>query len=1425
MLQNHASDPVLCKKSCVILRQLLKESDDPQLPYRMVEAGCAEALQLIIEAEPEKDDETKQLVLEILNYLFGVRGVLHKVVAKHGKGVLKMFMNTTKPKLAKNVIDCLHHTAGEGLEELDNESLARMNALVDTHKNDPGVNHSGSLYIKNLFQNSSRDRVKTCGVTVRDIVKSFGPYNMDEAVFRNLDVAIDMIGSDQEFYQVLEAIQKNPNSDDFWIMSHLVDLPSIDIQSKRDQLNSILQSADSKNLVASLNSEVCFFMKELHRAHPAISKDLMKDKSSLIKKVMDEIDHLSGPHKFLGLQVLEQNIDLHGKFMRENDIIKKAEKWIKECESPKDMVNILNFIEAFCDDEELKDDMLKAKLDTLAINKCLTNFPHEADTFDALTKYMDRCVTGHDDINNFCNSGNMNNMVGLASSLVDDMKNFDRFIEFTVKMFDVPNVSPKLYESFNDLTKLFCTRFEKRVFDFFDQWFKDRSKKEIWSHKYRPEFLECIVTDKERLALKKLMAKQNIDTFEAMLHKFALGEKGMDALTHLSQHVATFVCFLAKEEPEDMVTINCRVPLDDSVQALRNNLEFITDKVLKNRVVSRYLAMFCILLPHFKQKAYIKKIANKRSEFCCQELINFVEYATNKQPLVPFYLLSAYGLYTIPEDLKPELPKHSHPDGEEDREKDLPPLENPLWTPLTFILNDDKISTPISDFLVKNLKKKGDQQNLVNFMGFLSLISTYQFGTLDTDLLLSSSLLTAIVSQVDDESLDVNTAISAIHTVDSWCENSEKAILKLNSMGSYDKLLRYMNNLRNQDNLKLVISSLLQKLANFNDGNQLELDLERLVKKCKDYEEIVATKADEKREDVLNAYNDLSGLLQIQKAQQFCVNKQLQSTVLNTLAQELKRKPEELLSKGLIVNYQDLLNKLLASGNILAPISKAKPEDIANLSHILRRSLEHWKNDPAILTSTLDLIRASIKKPGQLDFTPEASQKIFNDLEALKQTYRSSPEILESIREVQAMLELPKEKAQEPPAVREADPVPAPRPADEPERVPHTPEPFQTGPAEQAQTRVEDEPQPDAPHTDHTEPEDPPVQETTPEEPSVEDIHAPPAQEEIEQQEKEKEELKANFVTEEIFQDTQKTEADAQKVIEESKVKEEEPQAFEEEIAPTIETPEAPEATPQPPANPEDEWNLSIENDRQRALALLATKAENPEEAAQDGLIYKVVLLAEELDCDELILAIFYAKWIAKLTSIQNIAHYSENPTDKLKANLERFPSEQELLKHTCHALANLTLNNPNQIPVVLANDIITVIKTQSAAATDSAVFGFFGKAIQNLTQTDENKIAVSQKGVIKVFGTYLKLKDSAEGPLKAVFKAVNSLCNTKVSCPMNVEKTDFIEVLVDFAAHVIRNVLPVCLVLETFGFIFKFGGEKVRTRAIELGATEFYSE
>lgn len=40
-----------------------------------------------------------------------------------------------------------------------------------------------------------------------------------------------------------------------------------------------------------------------------------------------------------------------------------------------------------------------------------------------------------------------------------------------------------------------------------------------------------------------------------------------------------------------------------------------------------------------------------------------------------------------------------------------------------------------------------------------------------------------------------------------------------------------------------------------------------------------------------------------------------------------------------------------------------------------------------------------------------------------------------------------------------------------------------------------------------------------------------------------------------------------------------------------------------------------------------------------------------------------------------------------------------------------------------------------------------------------------------------------------------------------------------------IANVEFIKPVLESFGVIFKYGGEKVRHRSVELGVTELYSE
>jgi hypothetical protein len=1309
VIQNHASNSDLSKKSCIILRQLLKESEDPQLPSRILEAQCSEALQLMIETEPEKDDETKQLVLEILNYLFKVKGVLHKIVAKNGKGILKMFMNTGKSEMARAVIECLKHTASEGLEELGNQSLPNLNKLVQAHQNDIKVCQSGSEYIKNLFENSSPERIKECGITSRDIIRSFGPYNMDDKIFRNIDVAIDILGTDEEFYSVLSDLLKNPSSDDFWIMSHLVDRPSLDIEGKKDQLNSIIKLCDANDLVKSLNSEVCFFLMELNRARPGLSKELLKDKSSLIKKIMDEIDNIKGPYKFMGLKVLQQNIDPHGSFMRENDIIKKAENWMKNCESPEDMKQILDFLGAFCDDKNLKNDMLAANLHRQAMEKVRSQFPNNAPTFEALQRYLNKCVEGDDAVLQFCESGSMEQTLNMAAAMTDTVSELEGFMQFTTKVLNTPKAAGKLAGAFDSTTKLFCTLFEKRIADFFNKWYTDRGKKEVWATNYRPKFLENVSTESERDALRKAFATYNMSKVSAALHAAALGEKGFDTVNQLAQHMATVVCFMAKDDPDTLTTLNNRELIDEAIASLKNNIEFINDKTLKSHIIARYMALFCTMLPLFHQKAYVKKVSNKKSDFCYLEFTSFIELACARQPTCAFYTLAAFGLYSIPNNFKPERPQISP--GDEEEHKDVADYQEALWTPLTFILAENPIVSPINDALNKTLKKKSDP--LLPFAGYISLALAFQFGNQDKDLVLESQLVSNIISMVNDDSLDPFLATSAIYSLDCCSEASEKAIIKLNSLGSYDKLLRFMNNLRNQDILKHVISSLLQKLANSTDGHQLEYDLERLVKKCKDYDEQCASKGDSLREDILNSYNELSGLLQIAKAQQYCLNKSLQETTLNTLTTELKRDLDDLVSKGLIVNYQDFVGKLLDTNILLFQNAKSKPDDHRNVTSILQNVLAKWRNDPAVLKDTLELVKCCIRKKGQLELNAHQSKDIHNDLISLQVYYKNDSEICEKIRNVIELLDLETEK--------EVDVI----------TLDHL-----VGNIDQKIEKVEEPEVYEAPHT-----------------------------ESIIEQENEQKEMQEGFVTEEVFATAQETiEKDEEKAseIEEKKVEE---ALFQSDFKETT----VPETT----VHQDDDLNLRIESDRNRLYNALCKKGENPTDSSQDAFIAKGQNKLNELEIDELELAIFFAKWVAKSTSVPQTTDQVGQPGAKLKTNLERFNGHLELLKFTCSASASMSKSSQNLLTNTIDSDLIGVERNYLAQAQqpDPASVTYFCQTLKHCAFNDDNRVIISQKGVVKVITNALPLfKDESEGVIKAILHGVNAICGSKVSCPMNTE-------------------------------------------------------
>jgi hypothetical protein len=284
---------------------------------------------------------------------------------------------------------------------------------------------------------------------------------------------------------------------------------------------------------------------------------------------------------------------------------------------------------------------------------------------------------------------------------------------------------------------------------------------------------------------------------------------------------------------------------------------------------------------------------------------------------------------------------------------------------LTIILSGEgNVASPIFSPTVTNYLRKlpTDESNV--FQGYLAIREIFRFGQGDVNTLLNDALLHKIISSIDSESLDVNQGICAIFMLDGWCEVSHRAIETLNGMNAYEMLLRYMNNHRTNEILRQVTSSLLQKLANHRDDQQFQNKLDTLIKRSKEYDALVESKGDELREDMLEVYNDIYGMVQVSKAKAYCVNNTLQTTFMSTIAKELKNNPDDLLAKGSIVNFQDTINQMILGASELFNDTKGSPADVANVISALESVTTLWNSDHGLVKGVLDLFTKIVKKSG-----------------------------------------------------------------------------------------------------------------------------------------------------------------------------------------------------------------------------------------------------------------------------------------------------------------------------------------------------------------------------------------------------------------------------------------------------------------------------
>ena len=128
---------------------------------------------------------------------------------------------------------------------------------------------------------------------------------------------------------------------------------------------------------------------------------------------------------------------------------------------------------------------------------------------------------------------------------MNEIEDFDGMLDFIGGLFDVPTPNPKLKDSFDELVQLYSTRFEKRIIKWCDDWYQTKSTKGTWLQSNRPAFLKSISNEKERKALKLILAGHSIAGIEQVLEKVP---GGADAVGNLSLSISKLNCMIIQNE-------------------------------------------------------------------------------------------------------------------------------------------------------------------------------------------------------------------------------------------------------------------------------------------------------------------------------------------------------------------------------------------------------------------------------------------------------------------------------------------------------------------------------------------------------------------------------------------------------------------------------------------------------------------------------------------------------------------------------------------------------------------------------------------------------------------------------------------------------------------------------------------------------------
>lgn len=660
VLHTHPSDEPLVFEGSKILLTLTTYSEDEKFADKLAELNGSNYLLSCIETEPEKDNQTKMVILDILKFLLRSSGVLHKVVVGDGYKLLLNLLGTVKPsnhELDSKILEVMA-LISKDLDHPDKDDIKKVLEIVKRNqgqKDRVTMCRDAATFLHNEYSKVQADNEEFCGlVNMEDMISAFGEQSMDLEVYSDLSQVVKKIFNPDDVSKAVENIKAGKDlNTNFSILAHLADTPQVqelidsgNFTEIEDIITKMMESDQfAENFMGTMG-----LLNNIGKNNPGIVGGMISKNPNFLRRIIETMEKIKPNERHLGFSIIKSQMAKNADVLLGLDFLSKLKAWIGKADSIDEMVMYEDCLIECAKHNPLRLRSIELNIMRTVLAKVQEKFPMNCEIYENMLRFMHSALQTDNELTDFIKEGGLEDIVILAIELSEVLEDDSVLIPFILKMFEFEKSKAEAMKSFDMLMKIFSGLIERRCTANIRTWYSKKACQEIWTHAYLPPRLNFeFLRPKEKEIVDTLFKDFSIDDL-VQSSRVELGQiTCIDRVNTLDLHCATTNCYLNSSNVCELYDqANLFSIVKNLSGGIVRNKDHIGIRHDKTKLLRRSHAMMTCLSKTLLDPGFFKTVYFDSKNYIFPEISEWFSILYSKDPLYAFAFVTNSRLFNLP---------------------------------------------------------------------------------------------------------------------------------------------------------------------------------------------------------------------------------------------------------------------------------------------------------------------------------------------------------------------------------------------------------------------------------------------------------------------------------------------------------------------------------------------------------------------------------------------------------------------------------------------------------------------------------------------------------------------------------------------------------------------------------------------------------